>query len=564
MKLRLIATLVFDLLVVCAVLSVRWQAQPHGLPDLSMSAVSDLPRWWWNYGSLYDWLLAGPDAGNWAANAQNWIDGDVLDSHRLPTYTVISAWFGGWFGDVVFGGHMANHIISALTCVVAYSIGTSTTNRVVGLGAALLTAWSPELVNNQLLYGVDPSLQLFVAALCLSTWLAVSKESLRWTILAGIFMGLLSATHYLGLLFVPIPLLMLFVCRGATPNYSDPGWKLRAARSVLLLGVGFIVWKLVTSPWPDLSLTMVASVFTQGVAGSDGRVVGPAQMEQATAAQLVMSNLATAPGLAVQRGLRSLSVGVLPWWGLVGLFWFGVASPFTQKEGVKGWNWQSGALLLGFLVPLVALEASRAPDRYALFSRPIIFVIVLRGLWNTGPAAVRLYCFALDRRVHRRVSQTFSVICVGLMLVSIRTPLTSRWSLTPPTDEGLAERSIAVEISQSMPNALGVVTSSQSIPFYAGIDACPQSQCMPGGPQQNAQCIERMLSECGGSGSIPYLVIESLNVGLGNQPLTELNTLLASEFEPVHVSRARNYTVSLYGLDRAKLRVIQQRLSSQR
>ena len=556
--------LVFDLLVVCALFAVRWQAQPHGLPDTPIQAVSELPNWWWSIGSLHDWLLVGPDAGNWATNAQNWIDGQVLDSHRLPIYTVISAWFGGWFGDVVFGGHMANHIVSLLTCVVAYAIGTTTTNRAVGLGAALLTAWSPELVNNQLLYGVDPSLQLFVAALCLSTWLAVSKESVWWTILAGVLVGLLSATHYLGLLFVPIPLLLLLVCRGATPNYADPGWKLRAMRSVLLLAVGFVVWKLVTSPWPDLSLAMVASVFTQGVAGSDGRVVGPAQMEQATAAQLVMSNLSTAPGLAVQRGLRSLSVGILPWWGLLGLFWLGIASPFTRKVGVKGWNWQSGALLLSFLVPLVALEASRAPDRYALFSRPIIFVVVLRGLWNVGPAVVRLYCFARDKTAHKRASQLFSVALVGLFLIAMREPLISRWSLTPPTDEGLAERSIAVEISQTMPYALGVVTTSQSVPFYAGVEACPQAQCMAGGPQQNAQCIGLMLSECGGSGPIPYLVIESLNVGLGNQPLTELDTVLASEFVPLHVSRARNYSVTLYGLERAKLREIEQALSAQR
>ncbi len=564
MKLRSALMLVFDLLVILALLAVRWGAQPHGVPDTSIQAIAELPNWWWNYGSFHDWLLVGPDAGNWAANAQNWIDGATLDSHRLPTYTVLAAWFGGWFGDVVFGGHMANHVISTMTCVVAYGIGVSTTNRAVGLGAALLTAWSPELVNNQLLYGVDPSLQLLVATLCLSTWLAVSRRSVWWIVLVGIVVGLLSATHYLGLLFAPIPLFLLFVCRGAAPDYLDPGWKIRAARAVATLVVGFVMWKVVTNPWPDLSLAMVASVFTQGVAGSDGRVVGPSHMEQATAAQLVLSNLPTAPGLAVQRGLRSLSVGVLPWGLLLGMFWLGVASPYVRKEGVRGWNWQSGVVLLCFLVPLVALEASRAPDRYALFSRPIIFVIVMRGLWNVGIGVLKLYGFVRNTSAHERVGQLFSVSIIASLLFTIQAPLTSRWNLSPPTDEGLAERSIAAKISESMPNALGVVTSSQSIPFYAGMDSCPQSQCLPGGAQQNAQCIERILSECAGSGAIPYLVIESLNAGLGNQPLTELDTVLASEFTPVDVARARNYSVTLYGLDRAKLRVIQQSLSVQR
>ena len=563
MNLRRSLTVVFDLLIVYLLLAVRWSAQPHGLPELSTQDFSGLPSWWWSYGSLHDWLLVGPDAGNWAANAQNWIDGNVLDSHRLPTYTIISAWFGGWFGDVVFGGHMANHIISALTCLVAYGIGTSTSNRAVGVGAAFLTAWSPELVNNQLLYGVDPTLQLFVAILCLTTWLAVSNSSRWWLVLVGVSIGLVSATHYLGLLFIPIPIFLIFVCRGATPRYTDPGWKLRAFHSILPLLVGLVAWKIVVSPWPDLSFRMIASVFTQGVAGSDGRVVGPQQMEQATAAQLVFSNLSTAPGLAVQRGLRSLSVGVLPWSLLVGVFWLGVASPFIRKSDVKGWNWQSGVLLLSFLVPLVALEASRAPDRYALFSRPIIFVVVIRGVWSVGNAAVRVCYFALDRTLNKKVELVFSTILIGSLLFALQPLLTSRWSLTPPTDEGLAERSIATRISNEMPNALGVVTSSQSIPFYSGIEACPQSQCMPGGPQQNSQCIERMLSQCEGSGPIPYLVIESLNSGLGNQPLTELDTEIASEFTVAGVARARNYTVTLYGLDRAKLRALQQRLASQ-
>jgi len=259
--------------------------------------------------------------------------------------------------------------------------------------------------------------------------------------------------------------------------------------------------------------------------------------------------------------LRSLTVGVLPWGALLGLFWLGVTSPWAKRGESRSWDWQSGALLVCFLAPLVALEASRAPDRYALFSRPIIFVIVIRGLWNTGLGVVKLYGFARGQGPYVRVGPIVSTVMVGGLLFAMQTPLQSRWSLTPPTDEGLAERSVAEAISRFMPNAEGVVTTSQSIPFYAGIPACPQAQCLPGGPQQNAQCIERMLSECSGSGPIPYLIIESLNVGLGNQPLTELDTALSVDFSPVDTVRTRNYTVTLYGLDRVKLRRLQQSLS---
>ena len=59
-----------DLTVVFVLLSIRWNAMVRADPGLE--ATQALPNWWWGWGNLQDWLLIGPDAGNWAANAEAW------------------------------------------------------------------------------------------------------------------------------------------------------------------------------------------------------------------------------------------------------------------------------------------------------------------------------------------------------------------------------------------------------------------------------------------------------------------------------------------------------------
>ena len=66
--------------------------------------------------------------------------------------------------------------------------------------------------------------------------------------------------------------------------------------------------QILASNYDQMSVGMIANVFTEGVAGSDGRVVGDSPMGGDEASGLVWQNLPTAPRLAVQRGLRSMKV----------------------------------------------------------------------------------------------------------------------------------------------------------------------------------------------------------------------------------------------------------------
>ena len=63
----------FDVFVVWLVFQVRSWAWFKG--DLGRDGFDDVPASWWEYGSAADLLLFGPDAGNWAANAQALMEG---------------------------------------------------------------------------------------------------------------------------------------------------------------------------------------------------------------------------------------------------------------------------------------------------------------------------------------------------------------------------------------------------------------------------------------------------------------------------------------------------------
>ena len=95
---------------------------------------------------------------------------------------MLTAWFSSAFGDIVFAGHMVNHLLSAMLALGAYIIGRVTSGRAVAVSAAFLTAWSPELFNNQLLFGVDPTLQFSVILLATCSVVAMSRAHWAWVV----------------------------------------------------------------------------------------------------------------------------------------------------------------------------------------------------------------------------------------------------------------------------------------------------------------------------------------------------------------------------------------------
>ncbi len=530
-----------DLAVVASLLAIRWSAQHTGAPDAEVLGYGDLPAWYWEVGSLHDILLAGPDAGNWAANARAWLEGEPLDVHRMPMYTYLAALGGKWTGDVVFGGHLVNHLLSALVPLVTYVLGRATSTRAVGLGAALLIAWSPELVNNKLHYGVDPTLQLSVVVLGLSTWLAMTRGWI-WAVVAGAAAGVAAGSHYLGLLFPVLPAVLVLL--------NPRPWKVRWLGPVVVAGACTLTWQLLTAPYEGMTVASVASVYAEGVAGSDGRTSGgPLSFQEAAA--LVWSRAHNAPALAVQRGLRWLNLSAVPWGALVGLFYLGVLAPGLRRDvGWRwGWDWRSAALLIGFMGPLVALEAARAPDRYALFSRPFLVLAVVRGVATPAGWGERW----LRGRVGRWPPGVLAFGLVAGLAALYQGPFTALWTLSPPVEKGLMERRAGQAVLDEFGPGGSVVTPTQAVPFLSRRESCPGTPCARGGGQELKQCIARVLQSCPGEGPLPYLVTQSETAGIGDQPMPDLDALVAENFERIGVYKAREATMTLYRVDRVAL-----------
>jgi hypothetical protein len=551
----------FDLAIIWLLLSLRFTAIVKADPGLD--ATASLPSWWWNWGSIQDWLLVGADAGNWASNAEAWAAGGTLDPHRLPVYTALTAWFSGPFGDVVFAGHMVNHLLSALVAVLAYALGRACTggavaSRLAGVGAGLLCVWSPELVNSQVFFGVDPSLQFAILLLALSSFMALNRGTWPWVLLTGIALGIALGTHYLALLFLPVTLASVALMQ------QKPLVRLRLVLATFL--IGWVVFQGLTRHYDDLSLRMIASVFTEGVAGSDGRIVGNTPMGSETASGLVVHNLPSAPRLAVQRGLRALKVEGMPWMLLVALFWMGVVGwGLASKKSKKSWDWRTSAFLLAFLSPLILLEASRAPDRYALFSRPLIFICVVRGVLSATHLCTEILAKKLSGyRGPLRVGThaLASTLAVALLLATLRGPFWNRWALYPPTDEGLGDRAVAQIIDDSFPKKGSLVTTSQALEYFSGRNRCPSRYCPQGGQAATAQCLDLLLAECKGGGPIPYVLSASTKHGLGDQRNVEVDALIRSEFTALGVHKTETQTLSVYSLDRKALSALSRELKN--
>ena len=547
---------VLDLLAVLLLFWIRWGAHVREAPDPAMTGVAALPSWWWTWGSVHDWVLVGPDAGHWAANAEAWMQGAPLDPHRLPFYTLLTAWGGRVFGDVVFAGHMVNHSLSLLTCVLAYGLGCLLSGRAVGLGAAVLCAWSPELVNNKLFYGVDPSLQFVVLLLAVCTALTL-RERRVWLVLLGLVCGVTLATHFFAMCFPPLAIGLVICLR-------EGSWKKRLGGAAGVLVLALLVWKVLLWRYPDVGLGFVASIYGAGVGSNPvlGNTEPVANVGIGAALELVMSRLPSAPGLAVQRSVRSLKVEGVPWGLLVLLFWLGLVGWRSRLKDRK-WEWRSGLLLLVFLLPLVLLEAARAPDRYALYARPLVFVCVLRGaisLVAIGEAALRRWTSVLgESRVAAQVV-ALALVLGGVFLY--RAPFTSRWNLRPPVDEGMQSRAVAALIDQEFPDSDSVVTSSQAIPFHARREACPSNPCPQGGQPALARCLAQLVSECRGQGPIPYVLRDFATSGEGDQQNQELVALVRQEFQQVGEISAERFQVSLWSLDRSRLQELSAALNT--
>ena len=570
----LVASVALDALVVLVVLALRWQAQIREAPEAGLLGSAVVPPWWWSVGWIGDWtLFPGPDAGHWAIDAQKWLDGQVLDPNRLPVYTMLVGLSAPLWGDIVFAGHMVNHLLSLALCLVTYALGRSTSGRAPALAATLLVASSPALLGVKNLFGVDPTQQLAILLLALLTWRAVRGR--WWNLLpAGASVGLAAAAHYLSFAFAVPAALMLVLCDPpATPAAlpggptwlprllrqpaSVPGarWLYRLAAPAAALLLGYLVWSLLMVWHPPISLWHVFDVYSEGIATYSGKT-SETMMTFGQAVELVQDRLGGALGKLQLEVLQSWARPPFTWQVLAALALLGMVGPgLLRRPGTRlGWDWRPGLWILVFLMPMVGLAASRTPGRYYVYAMPLVFLAVTRGLACVAVGADRLIRWKLARWPAGVLS---FVLCTSSALWFC-VEFSAQWDQRQDLDRDLYNHRVGQLVKERFGPGECIITRSQEILFYTGRTGALTAPCAQYQARKLVPCLRRILGQCQKPGDIPFVLEDNTHYGPGDRPNEKLQTLVRENFKVEGTVKYLKYRAVIYRMRRHILEAVLQ------
>lgn len=574
------ASVALDLLVVLAVLAIRWQAQLREAPEPALLGSTVVPDWWWSVGWIGDWtLFPGPDAGHWAVDAQKWIDGGTLDPNRAPVYTMLVGLTTPLWGDLVFAGHMANHLLSLALCLVAYALGRATSGRAPAVGAALMVAASPALINVKGLFGVDPTQQLAILLLALLTWRAACG---RWwrLIPAGLAVGLAATAHYLSVAFAVPAALMLVLCDAPASPGDDaprgpswiPAWlrdpsrlpgarwlyRLMAPAATLLLG--YLVWLLLMKRHSRISLWHVFDVYSEGIATYSGKS-SETMISFGQAVALVQQRLGEALGKLELEVLGSWARAPFTWQVLAGLGLLGIVGPglLSRPTSRLGWDWRPGLWIAVFLMPLIGLAASRTPGRYYIYATPLVFLAVMRGL-----AALAT---GVDYLLKRKLAwwpagPLAAVVCVATA-AWFALDFADSWDQRQTLDRDLYNRRVGQLVKKRFGAGQCIITRSQEILFYSGRIGTLTAPCAQYQARKLVPCLQRILAQCQKQEDIPFVLEDNTHYGPGDKPNKTLQALVRENFEVVGTVKYKLHAASVYRMKHHILEAVLQQSTAQ-
>ena len=128
-----------------------------------------------------------------------------------PLYPILIGFFWLLTGNLEFSGQVVSVIAGGLLVIPVYYFAKAIYGRRVGLVSAVLVVICPILVYGSTETFSESLYALFLISSIALTWKALSSRNLLWISLAGLTTGLSFLTHPLGVLFVPIFLLFLFL-----------------------------------------------------------------------------------------------------------------------------------------------------------------------------------------------------------------------------------------------------------------------------------------------------------------------------------------------------------------
>jgi hypothetical protein len=520
-------------------------------PTWSISASADMPTapWW---GTVRDALLDGPDAGEWARSIVALNEGRFsdVDVHRAPTWMVLVNIVMAIEDNVVFAGHMTNHILMVVAGLTVWLIGRLSTGRSLGLAAAALTMVNSHSTEAASRFGVDMAVIALIPLTILSAQLACRKGYLG--LLAGAVAGAVMATH-LSTLPYALPALLLIVLAGS------PGRRRIAIPMYFLgLGVALAAWQhfFVVGTFEDLQVSF-ANGIAPGYQG-DGMV-----SSWAAAIAIIQAGAAEAMSDAMLQLMLQIRPHWLPMGSAVALFWIGVLGPglreispdTTGHSRVQVWrtfDWKIGLTLLACLAPLPLLAAAQAPERYGDNLAPVAAILLVRGGFSVGALALRTLGYFRGGGVQFK-GAVFAALGIGIFSGELHH---SGIFIKPqhPTTVELGRWALGQSLKEHFPPNTGIAIVARE-PIIAGHhERCPAHVCPEDTTESAfAQCLHMMNLDCFGDGPLAYVGLESELQDPNAPARGAMDQWVAKRWSPIDQVEMPGFTASIFAIPRAEI-----------
>lgn len=448
---------------------------------------------WW--GAWTDRVIEGPDAADWAINAQRMAAGDfqAVDPHRMPSWLALVALLLRAGGSVIESGHLVNRGMFLAAVVGTFLLGRMAGGRVVGWMAAALVATHPHLQQASQRYGIDAAIEAMLPfAVAASAWAGA-----RWRVapVVGVFVGWVILLH---LTTVPFLLPALWMTVVVAPRGSRVAAGTLVACGALLvvtiaLGAGLV---------PDIA--ELGRSVAAGVRRPEAPVAG-VQVADALGTAPIGARVVEAVGIfRDQLGHWLLPAGVILPLGLVGVL--GPFLPVPKESPREHHHLWVGVGLLMCLSPVLALMAAEPELRFRYPNNfvPFAAVMVARGLASL--------LFGIEGAARRRWSAwPAGILAGGAALMAVGGTLRRGPPVAhalPMQDEVLGVYLLGRAIADTFPPSTRVVCPSREALVQADRAACPLPWC-PQTADEPAlvDCLSRLAQQCAVGGTLGYVVL---------------------------------------------------------
>lgn len=507
------------------------------------------PPWW---GGLRDLLLEGPDAAQWAENAQRMADRayDRLDAHRMPSWLLLVAAFvrQGW--TVVEAGHVVNRAMFVVAAVGTYALGRLTGSRATGIAAAAIVLAHPHLQLGTQRFGIDASIEamlpLALAAGCLVGW--------RWGLglVAGWLAGWVMFLHHTTIPFLAPVVLLALVTGG-------PGWRRWAGAATLLVGAGMVLAALMQiHPLP--TLPQVVAVVQEGAHPGSAAVQGGTESTLST----IQAQLVARFPVAVATLVDQMSGSQVPSSALFWLLGLGVVGPLLAARTPRARALVSGGpavrrvlgrqllhgaavgvILLACLAPLPVLAALDAPPRYGNNLLGIVAVLVARG-GVSALTTLEHVTLGLWARWPRGLASAIGA--VALLGATARAGLTHTAPPPPLGDDVVGFYQLGHALETTFPRGAGVDCPVTEALMQAGLRPCTPEHCPRGSDEASLlHCVRALAAACTVDGTVGYVSLPGHNMYDPNSPgRPALDAWVAERVPPTAQVRNGNFSATLY------------------